>query len=54
MFKFFKDFIEAFGEKYLSEAEDLESLRELGGRLAEIFELRARGEIGPSAIRLSR
>jgi len=54
MFAFFKNLRKAFGEAQLSEAEDLQSLRQLDRRLREIFERRARGEIGPDAIRLSR
>jgi hypothetical protein len=39
--------MEAFREARLSEAEDLESLRELNCRLEQISERRACGEIEP-------
>jgi hypothetical protein len=47
MFKFFKGLMKAFEEARLNEAEDLESIRELNYRLEQIFERRARGDIGP-------
>jgi hypothetical protein len=47
VFEFFKDLMEALGEARASEAEELESLRELDRRLGEISSGALVGKLGP-------